>query len=108
MPSQIRVSEQLREPFLQGRPLGRKHYPRLCEMLADVPAGELVLVDFSDVQIVTGSWINEALVPLLHWAADERNDVFPVFLNFDPLWVDELQMIAEWTHTCFLVGRGKH
>jgi hypothetical protein len=40
-------------------------------------------------------------------AADERNDIFPVFLNFDPEWLDELQMVAEWTHNCFLVARGK-
>jgi hypothetical protein len=108
MPSQIRISEQLGTPFLQGRPLGRKHYARCCELLADVPAGDVALLDFTDVEIVTGSWINEALVPLIRWAADERNDIFPVFMNFDPLWVDELQMVAEWTHTCFLVARGKY
>src|SRR4051812_42862299 len=107
MPSHIRVADQLGTPFLQGRPLGRKHYPRLCEFLADVPAGDVVLLDFAAVEIVTGSWINEALVPLLRWAADERNDIFPVFLNFDSAWLDELQMVAEWTHNCFLVARGK-
>ena len=88
---------------MQGRPLGRKHYPRLCELLADVPPGDVALLDFAGVEIVTGSWINEALVPLLRWAADERNDIFPVLLNFDPAWLDELQMVAEWTHNCFLV-----
>ena len=67
-----------------------------------------MVLDFTGVEIVTGSWINEALVPLLQWAADERNDVFPVLLNFDPAWQDELQMVAEWTHNCFLVSRGKH
>jgi hypothetical protein len=107
MPSQIRVADQLGTKFLQGRPLGRKHYPRLCELLADVGSGEVVLLDFAGVEIVTGSWINEALVPLLRWAADERNDLFPVLLNFEATWLDELQMVAEWTHNCFLVARGK-
>ncbi len=107
MASHIRVAEQLGATTLQGRPLGRKHYPRLCESLADVPPGDVALLDFAGVEIVTGSWINEALVPLLRWAADERNDIFPVLLNFDPAWLDELQMVAEWTHNCFLVGRGK-
>ncbi len=106
MPSVIRVAEQL-GTTLQGRPLGRKHYARLCELMADVPSGEVALLDFAGVEIVTGSWINEALVPLLRWAADERNDIFPVLLNFDPDWADELQMVAEWTHNCFLVARGK-
>jgi hypothetical protein len=107
MATQIRVAELLSTPTLQGRPLGRKHYPRLCEVLADIPSGDTAVLDFAGVEIVTGSWINEALVPLLRWAADERNDIFPVFLNFDPAWLDELQMVAEWTHNCFLVARGK-
>jgi hypothetical protein len=107
MATQIRVAERLGTAMLQGRPLGRKHYPRLCEVLADVPSGDVALLDFAGVEIVTGSWINEALVPLLRWAADERNDIFPVFLNFDSAWLDELQMVAEWTHNCFLVSRGK-
>src|SRR4051794_29310577 len=107
MPCHIGVADQLGTATLQGRPLGRKHYLRLCELLADMPPGEIALLDFAGVEIVTGSWINEALVPLLRWAADERNDIFPVFLNFDPAWVDELQMVAEWTHNCFLVARDK-
>lgn len=107
MGTQIRVAEQLGTATLQGRPLGRKHYARLCDVLTDVPPGDVALLDFASVEIVTGSWINEALVPLLRWAADERNDIFPVFLNFDAAWLDELQMVAEWTHNCFLVGQGK-
>lgn len=107
MATQIRVAEQLGTATLQGRPMGRKHYARLCEALADVPSGDIGVLDFAGVEIVTGSWINEALVPLLRWAADERNDIFPVFLNFAPAWLDELQMVAEWTHNCFLVSRGK-
>jgi hypothetical protein len=63
MPVQIRVAERLGTPTLQGRPLGRKHYPRLCELLADVPSGDTAVLDFAGVEIVTGSWINEALVP---------------------------------------------
>src|SRR5580704_859291 len=107
MAAEIRVAEQLGTAMLQGRPLGRKHYPRLCELLGDVPSGNVALLDFAGVEIVTGSWINEALVPLLRWAADKRNDIFPVLLNFEPAWLDELQMVAEWTHNCFLVARGK-
>ncbi|MFL5329180.1 MAG: hypothetical protein ACJ8C4_09705 [Gemmataceae bacterium] len=102
----LRVAEELGRT-LQGRPQGRKHFPRLCAALAEIPSGAVALLDFAGVEIITGSWINEALVPLLRWAADERNDIFPVLVNFDPDWLDELQMVAEWTHTCFLVSRGK-
>lgn len=106
MSSRIPVAETVGK-FLQGRPLGKKHYARLCELLSEAPAGEVVFLDFGGVETVTGSWINEALVPLLRWAADERTDLFPVLLNVDPGWLDELQMVAEWTRTSFLVAQGK-
>src|SRR5207244_10704670 len=48
-------------PQLQGRSLGRKHYARLCELLSDAPPGEVVLLDFAGVDVVTGSWINATL-----------------------------------------------
>jgi hypothetical protein len=86
--------------------LGRKHFAQLCSLLSDVGAGKSVLLDFSGVEMVTGSWINEALVPLIEWATNQRNDVFPVIVNFDQQWHDELQMVAEWNHNCFLVAKG--
>jgi hypothetical protein len=103
---QISVADKL-GTFLQGRPLGRRHYARLCELLSEVPAGGIALLDFAGVETVTGSWINAALVPLLQWASNEQNDLYPVLLNFNPKWFDELQLVADWTHNCFLVGRGK-
>jgi hypothetical protein len=91
---------------LQGRPLGRKHFARLCELLSDAPAGEVVLLDFAKVDLVTGSWVDAALVTLLRWAADERNDVFPVICNASPKWLDDLALVAEWTHQVYLVAEG--
>ncbi len=107
MEAEILLYRELGTGTLQGRPLARKHYPRLCESLTELPQGEVVALNFAEIEIVTGSWINEALVPLLNWAADERNDIFPILLNFDSAWLDELQLVAEWTHNCFLVTRGK-
>lgn len=106
MPTRIPVADHL-GTFLQGRPLGKRHFARLCGLLSESPAGETAYLDFSGVETVTGSWINEALVPLLRWAGDERTDLYPVLLNFAPSSLDELQMVAEWTHTCFLASRGK-
>lgn len=104
----VSVAEELGTPFLQGRPLGRAHFPQLCGLLTDVPTGETVLLDFGDAEMVTGSWINEALVPLFEWASHQRNDVFPVIVNFDDDWLDELSLVGELTHNCFLVSKGKH
>ncbi len=91
---------------LQGRPLGRKHFARLCELLSEAPTGEVVLLDFAKVDLVTGSWVDAALVPLFRWAADERNDVFPILCNASPNWLDDLALVAEWTHQVYLVAEG--
>jgi hypothetical protein len=92
---------------LQGRLLGKKHYARLCELLSEVPPGEVVFLDFSGVDLVTGSWVNAMLVPFFRWAADERNDVFPVICNAQEGWLDDLALVADWTHQCYLVAAGE-
>lgn len=89
---------------LQGRPLGRKHFARLCELLSDAPPGEVALLDFTGVDFVTGSWVDAALVPLQRWAADERNDLFPIICNGKEAWLDDLALVAEWTHQVYLVA----
>ena len=66
----------------------------------------MVLLDFRGIEIVTGSWINEALVPLVGWMADDRNDLFPILMNLKPDWIDDLQLVSEWNHCCFLIGEG--
>ncbi|MBX7169275.1 MAG: hypothetical protein K1X74_23280 [Pirellulales bacterium] len=91
---------------LQGRLLGKKHYARLCELLSDVPPGEIVFLDFSGVDLVTGSWVNAMIVPFFRWAADEGNDVFPVICNAQEGWLDDLTLVADWTHQCYLVATG--
>jgi len=102
----IPLSETLETGFLQGRPLGRKHFPMLCAAINESTEGGLVLLDFDNVEIVTGSWINEALVPLVGWMADSRNELFPILMNLKSDWIDELQLISDWNHCCFLVGEG--
>jgi hypothetical protein len=92
---------------LQGRSLGRKHYARLCEVLSEATPGEVVLLDFSGVELVTGSWINAMLVPFLRWAANERIDFYPVICNARKQWLEELQLVAEFNQLCYLLASGK-
>src|ERR1051326_3527883 len=81
---------------LQGRLNGRKHFARLCELLSSASPGGVVLLDFSGVDLVTGSWVNAALVPFFRWAADERNDLFPGICNARPEWLEDAPPVADW------------
>ena len=87
---------------LQGRLNGRRDFARLCELVSTAAQGEVVHLDLSGVELVTGSWVNEALVPLLRWAADERNDLYPVLQGLDDTAREELAFVAEATNTQFL------
>ncbi len=102
----LNVGESLGKQ-LQGRLHGRRDFARLCELLSAEPPGAVVFLDFAQVDLVTGSWLNAALVPLLRWAADERNDLFPVIINARPEWLDDLALVAEFAHQCYLLGEGQ-
>ena len=102
------IVQMLKEfgPRLQGKLPGRKDFARLCDRLSEASPGSIIFLDFAGVELVSGSWINAALVPLLTWAADERNDLFPAICNAKADMLDELALVAKYTHTCFLVASG--
>ncbi len=93
-------------PSLRGKSPGRRDFARLCDLLCDTTLGTTVHLDFTDIDLVTGSWLNAAFVPLVRWAADARNDLFPLVCNARPDVLEELALVAEWTHCCFLASEG--
>jgi len=98
---------QLLGTRLVGRTAGKRDYGTLCRELAQAAKGGVVVLDFSGVEIVTGSWANAALVPLQKWASDDENDVFPLIYGLDHDSLDELRLIAEWNHRCYLLASQK-
>jgi hypothetical protein len=90
---------------LLGRLAGKKHYAKVCEKLAAVVRGEIIILDFTGVSLVSGSWLNSMLVPLMQWMTNDANDLFPVIENVNNDWIDDLQLVAEWNHLNFLVGK---
>jgi hypothetical protein len=89
---------------LTGRVLGKKHFAKACELLAEAAPGELVILDFSGVDRVNGSWVNAMVVPLIQWMANERNNFFPVIQNAQKDWLDEFRLVADWYHLGLLVA----
>lgn len=106
MTKQIDLAKSLGSA-LQGRLLGRTHFGKVCGMLADTPRGEVIYLDFGGVELMTGSWANEVIVPLCTWAADPRNDLFPVLRNLKQSWKDELELLAGWNQQCYLWAKGR-
>jgi hypothetical protein len=103
MDHHINIAKELATASLQGRPAGRSHFPMLCGLMTRVSASDTVLLDFTGIEWITASWINEALAPLIDWAASSRNDFFLVLVNFNEEWLDELAVVCDLNHKCFLV-----
>lgn len=101
----VRMVEQF-GTHLQGKPLGKRHFALMCGLLSDAPAGMVVYLDFTGVDILTGSWANAMFVPFIKWAVEEQIDLFPVVCNLQSKWVEELELVAEWNYRCFLVADG--
>jgi hypothetical protein len=89
---------------LQGEPKGRRAFAAASEKLGGRKAGELVTLDFSDVLIVTASWISAMLLPLYRWAADEQVDLFfEIVYGPDLDWLDDLRLVARHNRRFFLI-----
>jgi hypothetical protein len=100
---EMKIAQELGER-LQGEPNGRRAFAIACEKLGGRKAGELVTLDFSDVLVVTASWISAMLLPLYRWAADEQTDLFFV-IAYGPEtdWLDDLRLVARHNRRFFLV-----
>lgn len=88
---------------LSGRPKGIKDFAKICETLAPVRAGELVVLDFREVEYVSASWISAMLLPLARRGAEPDNDFFLIIASFPKDSVDDLQLVAEQARLPFLL-----
>lgn len=102
VPATLRIADKLGRE-LRGRTGGRKDFSRICTALSKLPPGEPVVLDFQDVEVVTASWVNSALVPLIQWAANEQTDLYPLMANLSLDDLDEFRLVAERSGQCFLV-----
>jgi hypothetical protein len=92
--------------LLTGKIAGRRDFAKACALLINVEAGSIVVFDFTGVEYVSSSWLNWMLVPLIEYAAEEKNDFYLLVKNFPAVSLDDLQFVADQTHTPTLVMTG--
>jgi len=103
MAFRIKIAKEL-DTQLLGRLSGKRHFAEVCRLLAEVPQGDAVLLDFQGVSHVTASWVNTMIGELYRWCAQKGNDLFPLLCNVRDEWLDEFQLVADWTHQCYLLA----
>lgn len=91
---------------LHGKTAGQAAFARLCEQLYSATPGQVVFLDLAGVRLVNGSWLNSAIAPLLSWASDGENDLYPVMANFPEEWRDELELVGRANGQCFALVEG--
>lgn len=90
----VEIAELSGTDILRGRPLGRRHFAKLCDTLATAPKGQVVFLDFSGVKAVNGSWINSAVSELFRWTRHDDIDLYPVLHRVPERDIDELELVA--------------
>ena len=102
----VQIQKLAHRGLLRGRPQGRIHFAELCGLLSEAIAGEVVFLDFKGIKAVNGSWLNAAIGELFRWAAEERNNVFPLLTNFPTSDLDELELVAQVNDQAYPVTDG--
>lgn len=102
MMRQIRIADELGH-LLTGKFRGQQEYAKLLGLLAGINPGEVALLDFNNVEYVSGSWINWALIPLLNFASDEANDFYVLFASFPAVSIDDLEYVAKQNYAPVVV-----
>ncbi|MEN6407178.1 MAG: DUF4325 domain-containing protein [Thermoguttaceae bacterium] len=87
---------------LLGRLRGKTDYAKICHELAAATPGEIVILDFHGVSLIAGSWANAMLVSFYRQAVEDQMDTFPVLANIDSECLDDLLLVADWNHQCYL------
>ncbi len=100
--------EKIVGPRLLGRLQGNTDYAKVCHELAAASPGEIVLLDFNGVSLLSGSWANTMLVPLYRRVAEDQVDLFPVLVNVSSDCLHDLLLVAEWNHQCYIHAEEKH
>ena len=72
-------------PDLITRPLGRKMYEKVRNMLKNVSHGETVILDFSGIMVVDTSFIDEFLVRLINDSMNEQAGFFIKLTNISEI-----------------------
>ena len=77
--------------ILSGAPSGRALFARLIAMLPEEPeAPELILLDFGNVEVATGSFLRESVLGFRNFVRGRKSNFYPVITNASANVADEI------------------
>lgn len=90
---------KIRLPDLITRPVGRRMYEKTRKNMAHVTDGEVVLVDFTGVQVIDSSFIDEFLLRLIEDSREAAPVFFVKLANITPIIEMNIDSVFGSYHT---------
>lgn len=90
-------------PILAGAKGGEAAFLLLRAAIPALSPGQLVVVDFSQMQICTASAIRELLVPMWKWLRE--SGCVGIVGNVDEVTLDEIRLVADTSKQPFICAR---
>jgi hypothetical protein len=90
---------------LAGKSGGLRDFPKFLAALADAPAGETVILDWTGIEIATASYFGATFIPLLRMAIAGNVDHYFISVGLNRTCLDELKLVLELQRLVVATGR---
>jgi len=105
--TRIRIREVTGQDILAGKSHGLRDYPKLLSAIEGTGAGDIVVLDWSDIELATASYFGATFVPLLRLAIEGQLDRYFVLTGLNQTSLDELKLVLENQGLVTLIGDWK-
>jgi hypothetical protein len=105
--TRIVLREVMGRDILAGKSDGIRDYPKLADAIEDTPAAEIVVLDWSGIEIASASYFGSTFIPLLRMAIAGQLDRYFVMTGLNNTCLDELRLVLEAQSLVALVGEWK-
>lgn len=105
--TRIRIREVTGQDILAGKSNGLRDYPKVLSAVEETGAGDIVVLDWSGVELATASYFGATFVPLLRLAIEGQLDRYFVLTGLNQTSLDELKLVLENQGMVTLIGDWK-
>jgi hypothetical protein len=102
--NRIRLRETAGSDTLAGKSAGLRDLPKLMAAVQRTPEGSTVVLDWSDVEIATASYIGSTFMVLLRMAISGDLDRYFILTGMNGCCLDELGLVLDLQGHAVLVG----
>ncbi|HTU32911.1 MAG TPA: hypothetical protein VMF66_03820 [Candidatus Acidoferrum sp.] len=103
----VKIREVTGQDILAGKSDGLRDFPMLLGAVEEMAAGETVVLDWSNVEIATASYLGATFVPLLRMAMQGQLDRYFVVAGLNKTCLEELKLVLELQNLVALTGEWK-